>query len=98
MLAELAFYGPWRELLTALTPSLLRDAHLPEEYVRVFCRNPDGPVCFPYASAYLTASGDAPGLLIAEVVRYYATAGLDIAPDAHESPDHVSVELEFMAH
>ena len=31
------------------------------------------------------------------VEREYATAGLSLSPSLHDMPDHVAVELEFMA-
>jgi TorA maturation chaperone TorD len=98
LMAELAFYTPWMRLIAVLARQVICDVPLQEEHTRLFAVNPDGPVCFPYESAYLTDHGESPGLLIAEVARCYRTAGLEVAPKAHERADHVSVELEFMAY
>lgn len=42
------------------------------------------------------------GLLVGpstdDVIRYYRVAGMDVSPDFLELPDHISLELQFMAH
>lgn len=70
------------------------------EYMRLFV-GPGCPPCPPYESVY---RADVPverrGLLMGdaavEVLKKYVKAGLNIAPDHNDLPDHISTELEFM--
>ena len=57
--------------------------------------------CPPYESVYRTdVPAEERGLLMgeaaADVRRRYREVGLDLAPDQHDLPDHISSELEFM--
>jgi len=49
----------------------------------------------PYESVYL--HGEVLGPAALEVVREYRRAGLALSPDYKNLPDHLAVELEFMA-
>ncbi|MFQ5922933.1 MAG: molecular chaperone TorD family protein, partial [Anaerolineales bacterium] len=55
------------------------------------------PAAHPYESVYRTPDNRLMGEVTTHVRRAYAEAGLAIADGYHEMPDHVSVELEFMA-
>ena len=65
-----------------------------EEYLRLFSVK---PAAIPYESIYIDPEGLARGLTAAHIDGVYARAGLKLAPDIIEPPDHVAVELEFMA-
>ncbi|MDR5710232.1 MAG: molecular chaperone TorD family protein [Armatimonadota bacterium] len=94
--AGFAYYSPWESLLRLLAEEPPELFALQEEYVRLFGIEWRGPRCPPYASWYLDP--DALGIRIrGELVREYASAGLVPAPEGSEPPDHLSVELEFMA-
>ncbi|MBI2320863.1 MAG: molecular chaperone TorD family protein [Chloroflexi bacterium] len=96
--AAFPFFQPWRHLLQAIEEiDAAGLARLPEAYVRLFQISRDG-VSLPYESCYGVPDGQGAGWVAALLTRTYARAGLNVAPSAGESPDHVAVELEFMAH
>jgi TorA maturation chaperone TorD/Pyruvate/2-oxoacid:ferredoxin oxidoreductase delta subunit len=66
---------------------------LEAEYARLFV-GPGRPVAHPYESVY--REGRVMGDCTLAVRQSYAAEGL--APEGHSLPDHVAVELEFMAH
>jgi len=51
----------------------------------------------PFASVHLNPEGQVMGEEALAVSRFYRRAGYDIAQGADQLPDHVAVELEFMA-
>jgi len=65
------------------------------EYNRLFLIKPKAP---PYETFYTDAEGQLRGLLTAKLEEKYLNAGLAISPELNELPDHISVELEFMAY
>ncbi len=98
-LAMFAFFGPWQRFVGALLGLQGRGiTKVQVEYVRLFQVNPAGAPCFPYESYYVSASPEAVGWIAAQLQQTYAGAGLDLAPDLHESPDHGAVELEYMSY
>jgi TorA maturation chaperone TorD/Pyruvate/2-oxoacid:ferredoxin oxidoreductase delta subunit len=66
---------------------------LEAEYARLFI-GPGRPVAHPYESVY--REGRVMGDYTLAVRQSYADEGL--APEGHSLPDHVALELEFMAH
>ncbi|MDF1531279.1 MAG: molecular chaperone TorD family protein [ANME-2 cluster archaeon] len=50
----------------------------------------------PYGSVYLEGERKVMGNSTLDAIRRYKAAGLDISDDHKESPDHITVELEFM--
>ena len=52
----------------------------------------------PYESLYVHASGQVMGEATAAVRRLYAEAGLALAEEWRDLPDHLVAELSFMAH
>lgn len=66
-----------------------------QAYRRLFL-GPGRPVVSPYESVHL--EGQLMGASAARVVESYAEANLRLSPDEHELPDHVSIELAFMAY
>lgn len=67
------------------------------EYNRLFV-GPGRPQAPPYESVYRDARGLVMGPTAREVERRYVEAGLGLAPDHRDLPDHVATELGFMAH
>lgn len=65
------------------------------EYNRLFLIRPKAP---PYETIYTDAEGQMRGLLTAQLEQKYLNAGLAISPELNELPDHISVELEFIAY
>ncbi len=57
----------------------------------------EGTPCLPYESVYVDPGRQAAGWIVALLEREYAAAGLALAPSLKDLPDHVAVELEFMA-
>jgi TorA maturation chaperone TorD len=98
-LAAFPFFGRWRRLLATLTTADGRSLTtiVPQKYVRLFRANSDGALCLPYESFYLDPQRKAAGWIAAQLEREYAAAGLALSPFLRELPDHVAVELEFMA-
>jgi TorA maturation chaperone TorD len=78
-----------------------RDAALHElerEYTRLFVNAYPGVVAPPYSSVYLDKDRLVWGPSTSEVVKLYMAAGLGIAQDFHDIPDHIAAELEFASY
>jgi DMSO reductase family type II enzyme chaperone len=67
------------------------------EYNRLFV-GPGRPQAPPYESVYRSPQRLVMGPAARDVERLYAEAGLALAPDHHDLPDHVATELGFMAY
>jgi DMSO reductase family type II enzyme chaperone len=67
------------------------------EFNRLFV-GPGRPQAPPYESFYRDKWGLVMGPSARDVERRYAEAGLALAPDHHDLPDHVATELGFMAY
>jgi anaerobic sulfite reductase subunit A len=94
-LAAFPFFGPWQRLLTTLQGLAEGDAaEVREEYMRLFLVNPQAP---PYESFYMDPERRVAGWIAAQLAHEYTKRGLALSPSLQESPDHVAVELEFMA-
>lgn len=97
-LARFAFFKQWNEALRFLKNLDQRDlSDVQTAYVSLFAANPAGIPCPPYESVYREPAGRPTGWLLAEVESEYAAAGFALSPALGELPDHVSVEMEFMA-
>jgi TorA maturation chaperone TorD len=70
--------------------------HLQIEYNRLFA-GPSKPQAYPYEEAFLSQSGWAANSG-RSLAREYLEGGLKLAPGFKDSPDHISLEFEFMAH
>ncbi len=97
-LAQFAFFADWRRVLACLrevggAPRL----DLEEQHVALFGASKAGTLCPPYESAFLSPSGQPDPLLMARIEAAYSAIGLVPSPDVGELPDHVAIELEFMA-
>jgi DMSO reductase family type II enzyme chaperone len=66
-------------------------------YNRLFV-GPGRPQATPYESFYRDKWGLLMGPSARDVERRYREAGLTLAPDRHDLPDHVATELGFMAY
>jgi putative dimethyl sulfoxide reductase chaperone len=71
------------------------------EYNRLFV-GPNALPCPPYESVYRTDRpsselGMLMGPSVIDVKKRYGEAGLQVAQNFHDLPDHVSVEMEFMS-
>jgi len=96
--AGFAFFGQWQLLLRSLAEISSRPvAEFEEEFVRVFMHSRDVPPCLPYESAYAAPEGEAAAWMMAVLEKEYAVSGLALSPTLKDLPDHVAVELEFMA-
>jgi TorA maturation chaperone TorD len=92
---EVAFFSPLRRLLEVLA-ELNEETigQIEEEYVRLFLVKPAAPF---YQSFYMDPAGHARGLIVSQLEREYAEAGLALSPTLKDLPDHIAVELEFMS-
>jgi len=95
-MVKFIFFPQWQRFLTSLAELPSHHA-LEEEYVRVFMHSPERAPCLPYESVYADPGGQAAGWVVALLEREYAAAGLALSPSLKDLPDHVAVELEFMA-
>ncbi|MDI3317630.1 MAG: molecular chaperone TorD family protein [Bacillota bacterium] len=82
-------------------PAVLRD-ELGAEYIRLFVANVHVP-CPPYESAWRErpdqeSFGQLWGGSTLDVLAAYREAGLEPAEGIDDVPDHLGMELEFMAH
>lgn len=68
---------------------------LPILYSKLFL-GPFEVVAPPYASIYLDQEEAFAGRTQTEVLAIYSKGGLQLPPLAGETPDHISVELEFL--
>lgn len=66
-----------------------------EEYNAIFCVQPKAP---PYESFYVDPEGFGRGWVGVGLDRIYCAAGVGVSENHKEPPDHVAVELEFMAY
>jgi TorA maturation chaperone TorD len=92
------FYPDWQVLLArlaALSEQGLDRARA--DYRRLFNAYASEPPCPPNESFYIAQSGEDAGMLRSQLQQRYTQAGLTLAPDMARSPDHVVVELDFMA-
>ncbi len=90
------FAGPLERLLGVVSTLDQETAvAIENEYVRLFQVRPAAP---PYQSFYLDPDGLVRGWIAVQLECEYATAGLTLSPALRELPDHVAVELEFLAY
>jgi len=67
-------------------------------YVSLFSAATAGRLpCPPYESTYMAARGASEAIVLASVERDYATAGLYGTSTKKQAPDHISMEMEFLA-
>ena len=65
------------------------------DYARLFV-GPFTLLAPPYGSVYLEGERRVMGASTAEVQRRYQEAGINVADDFKDPPDHIAAELEFM--
>ncbi len=82
------------ESLAALDP-VGDERPLVNEYNRLFMVRPQAP---PHETVYMDSEGQFRGMLTAELETTYRQVGLTVSPTLNELPDHIAVELEFMAY
>ncbi|GAB4325446.1 MAG: molecular chaperone TorD family protein [Candidatus Sumerlaeia bacterium] len=96
----------WREFQDQWTEGRETCDEIRRDYDAMF-RVPAGRFVFPNETSHreprLQTDGSLkPGLVCGptsdDVIRYYHVAGLEVSPQFLELPDHVALELEFMAH
>jgi len=78
------------------SPLERRDDELEVEYNRLFV-GPGAPRVYPYESLYRDSMSLVMGPCAGEVLQAYRRNGLAINTAFRDLPDHVAVELEFMA-
>ncbi len=83
------------DLLNQLIDTDLKNGRpIINEYNRLFLIRPKAQ---PHETVYTDPEGQMRGMLTAQLEERYLEAGLVISPELNELPDHISVELEFMA-
>src|SRR3990172_8943768 len=79
-----------------MNPAQHGEGDLEVEYNRLFV-GPGAPRVYPYESLYRDSTGLVMGPSAGEVLQAYRRAGLAINTAFKDLPDHLAVELEFMA-
>jgi TorA maturation chaperone TorD/Pyruvate/2-oxoacid:ferredoxin oxidoreductase delta subunit len=87
----------WRMALTSTRQTEVPLDELARTYDRLFV-GPLPPLAHPYESVYRTLEGRLMGEVTMQVIQAYAEAGVVLADGFRDLPDHVAVELEFMAY
>jgi len=74
----------------------MHDADIPlsAEFIFLFAREVQAP---PYEGRYRPNSGFSMGHELSDVASYYAAFGFQVSDRAKERPDHITLELEFLA-
>lgn len=90
-------FGEALQQMLDLAAALPAGDNLPlqEEYIRLFAVK---PAAVPYESFYVDQEGLARSLVVSTIQADYLAAGLEVAPGRVEPPDHIAVELEFIAY
>lgn len=83
------------DLALAFCPPEDNSSELALAYTRLFL-GPQKPLVYPYESVHI--EGQLGGITCDQVKRCYAEAGLKMSTTQHQLPDHISVELAFMAY
>lgn len=83
-----------RSLQAALDALALGPGGLESEHTRLFARQVQ---CPPNEASYGSDQSFGGVSQIADVASFYAAFGFRVAPEAKQLPDHVCVELEFLA-
>lgn len=83
-------------LATGLQKNFALD-HIKVDYARLFL-GPFTMPAAPYGSVYLDGKRQLMGDSTLDVLGRYRRAGLKIASDFSDPPDHIAVELEFMSY
>jgi len=97
VLAQFAFFADWRRVLARVRDVGGPRRDLEEQHFALFGASKAGTLCPPYESVFLSPTGQPDGLLMARVEAAYSEIGIAPSPETGELPDHVAIELEFMA-
>lgn len=76
------------------TPSFC--SHFEEVYVRLFISNRGGIAAPLYQSCYEYENAPLMGAAATDMKERFELAGLSLAEDMNEPPDHLSIELEYL--
>ncbi|CAA7602475.1 Nitrate reductase delta subunit [Acididesulfobacillus acetoxydans] len=88
-------FSELREFCRAFPAGEVRENALWKEYIPLFeTGRVEAP---PYASVYLDRDGLVLGCEAEEVRKFYLSLGYGLRSDQRELPDHLGVELEFLA-
>lgn len=96
--ADMAFYPPLRDFLRQLSEMDPDSVGVFETtYLRLFGPTPSHNPVHLAETAYLIPGAERTGWILASIERHYASAGIESAPASGNIPDHLAVELEFLA-
>lgn len=76
--------------------SILEDLSI--EYTRLFINSYEGIVAVPYESFYKSYDKNVMGEVTVAISQFYTSYGLELTREFTEPPDHIAVEMEFMAY
>lgn len=68
------------------------------EYTRLFINSFEGVLANPYESVYKSHDKNVMGQASLDVLKIYRDYGLELSRGYKEPPDHIAVEMEFMAY
>lgn len=92
-----AFHNSW-SALQALIEDCMDPVETETEFMALFAVTSDKAPCYPHESSYVAPPGTPTGYVIGGLAREYAELGIAMASGMAELPDHISVELEVLAH
>ena len=96
--AHFASSPSWERLTDALDQLVARPlAELQQHYVALFMVGGSDVLCAPYESVYREPHGRSSGWLLAHVEGAYRAASISPPAGQGELPDHLAIELEFLA-
>lgn len=98
-LGRLEGFDGWDDLASRFewNPGAGSDAAVEQDYMTLFY-GPQKLAAPPYESVYVSGVRQLMGRAAAEVLSAYEKAGFRVKESYRNCPDHVAVELEFMAH
>jgi TorA maturation chaperone TorD len=96
--AEMSFYPALEEFLRTLS-ELDRDSlgEVENKYQRMFGPTPSSDTVPLNETSYLVPGAEETGWILASVERHYSSAGIESTSASGNIPDHIAVELEFVA-
>lgn len=96
--ADMSFYSAFREFLQAFSElsseSLLE---IENRYQRLFGPTPSSNPIPLSETSYLVPGAEETGWVLASIERHYTSAGIVSTSASGNVPDHIAVELEFIA-
>lgn len=97
--ADMSFYSDLSEFLRAFGTLDTEDyPEIENQYQRLFGPTPSSKSVPLNETSYLVPGAEETGWVLASVERHYSSAGIESTSASGNVPDHIAVELEFLAY